>query len=195
MFFPFISRVGFSLLSYDFHIKVLHFLEKYYIINTMKEFKISDIENLEQYVYETVEPKIVEFKENFQKMGFLLKSELIPLTESNDSLIRITVRSDDKSFAFDICYIANGKNGGYYVSPLIKEGDITNDVVLLIEQVKSVLLEKSFDEAKELFDGLKKDAYKQNSAVYTTLKVLKFVFFASLVLVFGAILVFLITIT
>ena len=161
----------------------------------MKEFRISDIENLEQYVYETVEPQILKFKESFHRMGFVLKSELVPISDKNDSLIRFTVRSGDETFALSICFIANGENGGYYVSPLIKEGDITNDVVLLLEQLKSVLLEKGFEEAKQLFEGVQKDAYKQNSTVHKTLKVLKVIFFVSLVLVLGAIIVFLITIT
>ena len=175
--------------------KILAFFLKVLYNMFMKEFRISDIENLEQYVYETVEPQILQFKESFHRMGFVLKSELIPISDKNDSLIRFTVRSGDETFALSICFIANGENGGYYVSPLIKEGDITNDVVLLLEQLKSVLLEKGFEEAKQLFDGVQKDAYKQNSTVHKTLKVLKVIFFVSLVLVLGAIIVFLITIT
>ena len=161
----------------------------------MKEFKISDVNNLEQYVYEIVEPKIKEYSDDFQRMGFSLKSELVPISEDNDSLIRIIVRSGSETFSISLCFIANGPNGGYYVSPLIKEGDVSGDVSLLVEQVKHVLLVKGFDEAKELYDGVQKDAYKQNNVVHKTVKVLKFVLGAALVLALGAIIVFLITIT
>ncbi len=161
----------------------------------MKEYKISDIYKLEQYVYEVVEPQIVEFKETFQKMGFSLKSELVPISENNDSLIRFIVRSGDEVFTFSLCFIANGRNGGYYVSPLIKEGSVANDVSLLLEQVKAILLEKGFDEAKEIYNGVQKDAYKQNNVVHKTVKILKFILGAAVVVAIGAILVFLITIT
>ena len=166
-----------------------------YNIIVMKEYKISDIENLENYVYETVEPSVKELKETFEKMGFILKSELVPISEQNDSLIRFTVRRGDDVFTFSICFIANGKEGGYYVSPLIREGDITNDVDLILQQVKATLLEKGFDEAKSIFDGMQKDAYKGNSVIYKTVKVLKFLGIAVAVLALGAIIAFLITVS
>ncbi|MBE5731968.1 MAG: hypothetical protein E7353_02930 [Clostridiales bacterium] len=161
----------------------------------MKEYKISDINNLEQYVYEAVEPKIKEFCDAYERMGFVLTSELVPISESNDSLVRITVRSGEEYFSINLCFIANGQNGGYYVSPLIKEGDVSNDVHLLLEQVKFVLLEKGFKETKELYDGVQKDAYKQNNVVHKTVKILKFILGGAVVVAIGAILVFLITIT
>jgi hypothetical protein len=159
----------------------------------MREYKISDIENLEQFVYDTIEPQIKEFKESFEKMGFNLKCELVNISSDNDSLIRFTVRGGEETFSFSVCYIARGNDGGYFVSPLIKEGDITNDVVLLLERVKAVLLEKGFNEARNVFGGMQKDAYKENSVIYKTVKVLKFLGVAVAVLALGAIIAFLIT--
>ncbi len=176
-------------------LKSLAFFTKVLYNIFMKEYKISDINNLEQYVYEAVEPKIKEFSEVYQKMGFILTSALIPISENNDSLIRITVRLGDDTFSINICFIANGANGGYYISPLIKEGGVASDVNLLLEQIKFVLLEKGFKEAKELYDGVQKDAYKQNNVVHKTLKVLKFIFGITIIVAIVAILVFMITIT
>ena len=159
----------------------------------MREYKISDIENLEQFVYDTIEPQLKDIKETFEKMGFNLKCELVNISADNDSLIRFTVRCGEEKFSFSVCFIARGNDGGYFVSPLIKEGDITNDVTLILERVKAVLLEKGFDEAKRVFDGMQKDAYKENSAIFKTVKVLKFVGSAVAVLALGAIIAFLIT--
>ena len=159
----------------------------------MREYKISDIENLEQFVFDTIEPQVKEVKETFEKMGFIIKCELVNITADNDSLIRFIVRSGEETFSFSVCFIARGKEGGYYVSPLIKEGDITNDVALLLERVKTVLLEKGFDEAKEIFDGAQKDAYKENSVLYKTVKVLKFIGGTIAVLALGAIITLLLT--
>lgn len=160
----------------------------------MKEYKISDIENLEKYVYEIIQPKINEYKETFKNMGITLKSELVPICQKNDSLIRITVKDGKDSFSISLCFIANGSSGGYYVSPLIKDGDVSSNVTLLLEQIKKVILEKGFLDAKQLFDGVQKDAYKQNNAVHKALKMFRFIFLASLVVVIGAIIVFLVSI-
>ena len=175
--------------------KSLAFFSKVLYNGFMKEYKISDINNLEQYVYELVEPKIKEFCDAYERMGFVLSSSLVPISDENDSLIRITIRAGEECFSINLCFIANGQNGGYYVSPLIKEGDVSNDVHLLLEQVKLVLLDKGFKETKELYDGVQKDAYKQNNVVHKTVKILKFIFGGAVVVAIGAILVFLITIT
>ena len=159
----------------------------------MKEYKISDIENLEQYVYESIDEKIREYKDTYERMGFILKSELVNISAENDSMIRFIVRSGDETFSFSICFIENGKEGGYYVSPLIKEGDVNADVELLLQQVKTVLLEKGFDDAKKVFDGMKKDAYKADNAIKKTVKVLRIIGGVLLVLALGAIIAFIIT--
>lgn len=154
----------------------------------MKEYKISDIENLEKYVYDTIAPQVKELKDDFEKMGFTIKCKLKNISQENDSLIQFTIRNGKDSFTFSLCFIAKGNNGGYFVSPIIKEGNILDDALLLIQQVKTTLLDRGFDKAKEIFDGMQKDCYKGNSTVYKILKGLKITGMILAVLALGALL-------